>query len=68
MTTCAVCGRELGGDTIHAGALLMDLTADGDVSRSLLCRDYEDESGKIVTGCVNRALSPKPLTAARRRK
>lgn len=68
MTTCARCGRELGGDTIHAGALLLDLDDSGDVSRSLLCRDYEDGSGKMVTGCVNLALSPKPLAAARRRK
>lgn len=54
---CDGCDRLLDGDSIHAAASLLDLTPSGDVARFQLCRDYRDAAGKIVTGCVNRALT-----------
>lgn len=54
---CDGCDRELTGDSIHAAAQCLDLTSDGGVARFQLCRDYQDGTGKIVKGCVNRALT-----------
>lgn len=62
--SCDRCGRELQNGGLSECAIIIDLDErSGAPVRYHLCRDWMDDGGRLVRGCVTRVLTRGALAA-----
>lgn len=61
---CDRCGRELQTGNVNECAIIIDLDdATGRPCQYHLCRDWQDDDGRLIRGCVARVLTRSALAA-----